>query len=177
MLAGRWCTLGRYAFRRSLGPSRKNLGPVYQELLDTIGAYYYFPLAIAKSGEVGNGVLTLKVKPVSGNIDQAGGLVFGLRDIGNYFVFRINALEDNAMLFEFVNDNRIERARCDFSIARGEWHMLEVAVTDSTATCRVDGAFMFDYQATRILHGHFGLWTKADSVTLFKICYEPRDNE
>lgn len=150
------------------GLMTKALGRSYQDLLDTIGAYYYFPLALSKDGEVANGVLSLQVKPLHGSIDQAGGLVFGLRDIGNYFVFRINALEDNAMLFEFVNNNRFERARCDLPIARGQWYVLEVAVTDHSASCRVNGAVVFDYPADRSLHGHIGMWTKADSITIFK---------
>ena len=145
----------------------KALGRSYQELLDTIGAYYYFPLAISKSGEVGDGVLSLQVKPLSGSIDQAGGLVFGLRDIGNYFVFRINALEDNAILFEFINNNRVERGRCDMPITRSQWHSLEVAVTDNSASCRVNGTVVFNYQADRPIRGHIGLWTKADSVAQF----------
>ena len=149
------------------GLMTKALGRSYQELLDTIGAYYYFPLAIDKSGEKGNGQFSLQVKPLHGSIDHAGGLVFGLRDIGNYYVFRINALEDNAMLFEFANNNRVERARYDLPIARGQWYTLEVAVTDNSASCRVNGAVVFDYQAERLLHGHVGLWTKADSVTQF----------
>ena len=146
----------------------KAVGRSYQELLDTIGAYYYFPLAISKSGEVGNGALSLNVKPMHGSIDQAGGLVFGLQDIGNYFVFRINALEDNAMLFEFVNNNRIERARFNLPIARDQWHTLEVVLTDNVASCRVKDRALINYQAERSLHGHVGLWTKADSVTMFK---------
>lgn len=149
------------------GLMTKALGRSYQELLDTIGAYYYFPLAIDKSGEKGNGLFSLQVKPLHGSIDQAGGLVFGLRDIGNYFVFRINALEDNAILFEFVNNNRIERARCDLPITRNQWYALGVAVKDNSASCRINGAVVFDYQADRPLQGHVGLWTKADSVALF----------
>ena len=149
------------------GLMTKALGRSYQELLDTIGAYYYFPLAISKSGEVGDGVLSLQVKPLSGSIDQAGGLVFGLRDIGNYFVFRINALEDNAILFEFINNNRVERGRCDMPITRSQWHSLEVAVTDNSASCRVNGTVVFNYQADRPIRGHIGLWTKADSVAQF----------
>ena len=149
------------------GLMTKALGRSYQELLDTIGAYYYFPLAISKSGEVGDGVLSLQVKPLSGSIDQAGGLVFGLRDIGNYFVFRINALEDNAILFEFINNNRVERGRCDMPITRSQWHTLEVSVMGSNASCLVNGEVVFEYQADRSLHGYIGLWTKADSVTQF----------
>lgn len=91
-----------------------------------------------------------------------------MRDIGNYFVFRINALEDNAILFEFINNNRFERARCDLPVTRSQWHTLEVSVLGSKASCLVNGEVVFDYQAERNLHGHFGLWTKADSVTLFK---------
>jgi pyruvate,water dikinase len=150
------------------GLMTKALGRSYQELLDTIGAYYYFPLAISKSGEVSNGLLSIKVKPIHGSIDQAGGLVFGLRNIGNYFVFRINALEDNAILFEFINNNRVERARCDMPITRSQWHALEVSVMGSKASCLVNGEVVLDYRAERSLHGHFGLWTKADSVILFK---------
>lgn len=149
------------------GVMTKTLGRSYQELLDTIGAYYYFPLAISKSGEVSNGVLSLKVKPLHGSIDQAGGLVFGLRNIGNYFVFRINALEDNAILFEFINNNRVERGRCDMPITKSQWHTLEVSVMGSNASCLVNGEVVFEYQADRSLHGYIGLWTKADSVTQF----------
>jgi pyruvate,water dikinase len=160
----------RWLGRLSTGVSDlliKTLGHHSQELLDTIGAYAYFPLAIATSGEVGNGVLSLKVKPLQGRIDQAGGLVFGLRDIGNYCVLRINALEDNVLLFEFVNNKRVERARYDLPIIRNCWYTLEVAVSDDTVSCRVNNVFVFAYQAQRRLHGHCGLWTKADSVTLF----------
>jgi pyruvate,water dikinase len=150
------------------GLMSKALGKSYQELLDTIGAYNYFPLAISKSGEMGNGVIAFKVKPLHGSIDQAGGLVFGLRDIGNYFVFRINALENNAILFEFVNNNRVERARYELPVARNKWYAMAVRITGNSATCMVNGVAVIDYQAERSLHGHFGLWAKADSVTLFK---------
>ncbi|MFH1153336.1 MAG: hypothetical protein V1793_05930 [Pseudomonadota bacterium] len=145
----------------------RTLGRSYQELLDTMGAYCHFPLAISRDGEQGDGTLALSLQPLGGVVDQAGGLVFALRDIGNYFVFRVNALEDNAILFEFVNDKRIERARAHFVITRDRWHALEVVVTGTKASCSVDGSFVFDYQAGRLLHGHVGLWTKADSVTRF----------
>lgn len=150
------------------GLMSKALGRSYQELLDTIGAYLYFPLAISKSGEMNNGVISFKIKPLHGSIDQAGGLVFGLRDIGNYFVFRINALENNAILFEFINNNRVERAQYELPVIRNRWYTLDVRIADNSVSCLVNGAFVFDYQAERSLHGHFGLWAKADSVTLFK---------
>ncbi len=146
----------------------KTFGHSYQELLDTLGAYYYFPLAIAKRDAAANADISLLVKPLRGNIDQAGGLVFGLRDIGNYFVLRINALEDNAILFEFVDTKRFERARIKIPVAKEIWHLLRVTVTDNLAACLVNNTSAFAYQAERPIRGHVGLWTKADSAVLFK---------
>lgn len=151
------------------GLAAKTLGKSYQELLDTIGAYYYFPLAIAKSGEAGDTTLTLKVKPLGGSIDQAGGLIFALKDVGNYFVLRVNALEDNVILFEYINDNRIKRAQYDLSIAKGGWQRLAATVSANKVSCRVGETLVFEYLADRSLHGHWGLWSKADSVSLFSI--------
>lgn len=146
----------------------KTFGSAYQEFLDTVGAYYYFPLAIAKHGAFGNADISVMVKPLRGSIDQAGGLVFGLRDIGNYFVFRINALEDNAMLFEFVENNRFERAKVNIPIAKDHWQALRIIVAENLVSCQVNNVTACDYRAEKPLHGHVGLWTKADSVTLFK---------
>ena len=44
---------------------------------------------------------------MSGNVDQAGGLAFGIRNINSYFVLRVNALENNVILFEYVNNKRL----------------------------------------------------------------------
>ena len=59
----------------------KMMGSKYQEFLDNIGAYYYFPLAIAKESWIGSGKASVRVKPVDGSIDRAGGLAFGIRDM------------------------------------------------------------------------------------------------
>ena len=45
--------------------------------------------------------------------------------------------------------------------------LLEVAIKADTAACRVDGVTLFEHRAANSYHGHVGLWTKADSVTLF----------
>ncbi|MFI5331183.1 MAG: pyruvate, phosphate dikinase, partial [Desulfobaccales bacterium] len=72
----------------------KVMGHKYLELLDNIEAYFYFPLAIARDSEISEGTLRVRVKPVAGSIDQAGGLACGIKNINNYFVLRVNALED-----------------------------------------------------------------------------------
>lgn len=143
------------------------MGKRYQEMLDNIGAYYYFPLAIAKDSNMAEGTAKVKVKPLSGTIDQAGGLAFAIRDWGNYFVFRVNALEDNAILFEFKNGRRVERASVDTPIAGGRWHHLRVEMYGRRVRAFLGDRLMLEYEADHDLSGHVGLWTKADSVTLF----------
>lgn len=48
---------------------------MYQEFLDNIEAYCYFPLVIAKESGMAEGSAQVWVKPMAGTIDQAGGLV------------------------------------------------------------------------------------------------------
>ena len=102
------------------------------EYLDNIEAYHYFPLAIAKASHMDKGAAQVMVKPISGVIDQAGGLAFAIRDWANYFVFRINALENNAVLFEFRNNKRFQRVVTDIPIKTGCWYTLR------TETVRTD---------------------------------------
>jgi pyruvate,water dikinase len=145
----------------------KMMGAKYQELLDNIEAYYYFPLAIAKDSEIATGTMLVKVKPVAGNVDQAGGLAFGIRNINNYFVLRVNALEDNVILFEYVNNKRLTRARVEKGIKTADWYGITVEISGNTMKGYLDDELLMEYKAERPLAGYVGLWTKADSVTYF----------
>jgi pyruvate,water dikinase len=141
--------------------------PMLHDFLDRRGAYFYFPLAIAKESKIGDGMVRVRVKPLSGNIDRAGGIVFGLRDVSNYYVLRINALEDNVSLFEYVNSRRIERASFRETIRTGKWHGLRVEVHERNIRCFLNNRVVLEYDAGSPVHGYIGLWTKADSVTFF----------
>jgi len=146
----------------------KAIGASYQELLDSIGAYFYFPLAIAKNSEMADGSVAVELMPEGGLIDRAGGIIFGLKNAANYFVFRINALEHNAILFEFVNGRRIERCTADLPIASGRWYQLCVNIAGPSIHCSVDQQALVEYHSEAPLRGHVGVWTKADSATWFR---------
>jgi pyruvate,water dikinase len=145
----------------------KMVGVKYQEFLDNIRAYYYFPIAIAKESAVTDAILQVDVRPVSGSIDRAGGLVFGLMNVGNYFVLRINALEDNFNLFEFINDRRFQRASVHQKIETAKWYRIKVEISGQTLKGYLDNELLIEYTAERSLNGYVGIWTKADSVTYF----------
>ncbi|MBV5328710.1 MAG: hypothetical protein JZU65_13955 [Chlorobium sp.] len=160
----RWLTTIGTSFAGFMG---KVAGQKYQEFLDNVGAYYHFPLAIAKESSVGDAAISVQVQPMGGRIDQAGGLAFGLRNVGNYFVLRINALEYSLILFEFVNNRRYERANASVEIETGQCYTLRVEVTDRQLKGYLDGKLLMEYTADWPVQGHVGLWTKADSVTRF----------
>lgn len=139
----------------------------YQRFLDGIEAYYYFPLAIAKDQRMANGKASLRVRPVSGHIDQAGGLAFGVKNMGNYLVLRVNTLEDNFVLFEFKDGERQELASVSVPIERGVWHEIAVEVAGNTIAGFLGDRQLIIYHYENPVSGNVGLWAKADSVTDF----------
>jgi hypothetical protein len=64
------------------------------------------PLAILNERDVKDGDLSVRVKPVAGKEDRAGGLVFRYRDPDNYYVVRANALENSIMLYKVEDGKR-----------------------------------------------------------------------
>ncbi|MBA4367268.1 MAG: pyruvate, phosphate dikinase [Desulfobacterium sp.] len=145
----------------------KAFGTSYQEFLDNIEAYYYFPIAIAKNSELSEGSASVRIRPVSGYIDRAGGLAFGIKDVCNYFVFRINALEDNVILFEFENAKRVQRKAAKMKIDPGEWYGVRIETEGDLFKGFVNDELIMEYQSQQSFAGYVGLWTKADSVTQF----------
>ena len=140
----------------------------YLDLLDNIEAYYYFPLILAKGSNMAEGAAQVSVKPLSGLIDQAGGLAFAIRDWANYFVFRVNSLENNAVLFEFHNNKRLQRAAFATPVEPGTWYRLRIETCRSVFRAFLDDRQVLEYTTDKDPAGYVGLWTKADSVTLFK---------
>jgi pyruvate,water dikinase len=170
---GRSCCLqdgSRWGRRIASGISGfigKVVGETYHEFLDTIEAYHYFPMAILRNLELSEGTISVDIKPVGGNIDRAGGIAFGIRDVDNYFVLRINALEGNIILFEYINGRRIEKRIVRKKIETGKWHNLSVVISGHNIKGYANGELLIEHNTGRSLRGHIGLWTKADSVTCF----------
>jgi len=145
----------------------KLVGAKYQEFLDSIGAYHYFPIAVARESLVTDAVLSVRVKPVGGSIDRAGGLAFGVRNVGNYFVLRVNAIGDTFTLFEFVNNRRLQRANAHRAIETGRWYTIRVETSGFSLRGYLDNELLIEYTSERPLKGYVGLWAKADSLTFF----------
>jgi hypothetical protein len=131
----------------------------------------------AKTDEhIQDGFAEMKFKPISGKEDQAGGIVFRFQDANNYYVVRGNALEDNVVLYKTVNGKRSSlqvKGRMigygvDVDVSKARWNTLRVEFKASLFTVFFNGKKLFEVEDDTFKEaGGVGVWTKADSVTLF----------
>lgn len=127
-----------------------------------------YPVCIKDDTSLKDGFVEVKFKPISGKEDQAGGVVWRARDSNNYYVARANALEDNVAIYHTINGRRTEKKRTDMKVATNAWHTLRVDFRGTHYTVTLDGKKAIEWDdATFKDAGRVGVWTKADSVTLF----------
>src|SRR5216684_906631 len=127
-----------------------------------------YPVCIKDDTSIKDGFVEVKFKPISGKEDQAGGLIWRAKDSNNYYIARANALEDNVTIYHTINWRRTEKKRTNMKVASNEWHTLRVDFQDNRFTVTLDGKKAIDWDNNTFKDaGKVGVWTKADSVTLF----------
>jgi hypothetical protein len=127
-----------------------------------------FPYCVKKDVNIENGFIEVRFKSVSGSEDQAGGLVWRFKDGNNYYIARANALEDNVSLFYTEGGRRKAIKSSDAPVAKNKWHLLRVEFHGARIKVLLDGKTYIELDDDHIKGpGAVGVWTKADSVTVF----------
>jgi hypothetical protein len=127
-----------------------------------------FPWCVKSGTALADGFVEVKFKPISGQEDQAGGLVWRWKDGDNYYVARANALEGNVSLYYTERGSRKTIQYVDAPVARAQWHTLHVDFIGSRIAVSLDGKRYIELDDRHIVGpGAVGVWTKADSVTAF----------
>jgi len=135
-----------------------------------------FPVALKSGTQIRDGYVEVKFRPLAGSEDRAGGIVWRAMDANNYYVVRANALEDNVVLYKTVDGKRsplniVGRTGgygVKVAVPSGQWHTLRVDFAGPRFTVTFNGKQMFEVDdMTFTGSGMVGLWTKADSVTVF----------
>ncbi len=135
-----------------------------------------FAWAAKTDEKIKDGFVEVKFKPVNGKEDQAGGIVFRFKDANNYYIVRANALEDNVVLYKTVDGKRSSlqvKGRTfgygvDTKVPSRKWSKLRVEFRADVFTVFFNGKALFEVEDETFKDaGAVGLWTKADSVTLF----------
>jgi hypothetical protein len=135
-----------------------------------------YPLLLKDDTSIGDGFIEVKFKAIAGSEDRAAGVVWRAKDAKNYYVARANALEDNVVLYKTVNGTRspldIVGRKGGYGVSvpvpANIWHSLRIDFKGTRFTASFNGKQMFEVEdSTFTGAGKVGLWTKADSVTLF----------
>ena len=128
-----------------------------------------FPLAVYRPFSGRNVYVSIRFMPISGKIDQAGGVVVRFKSAGDYYVARANALENNVRFYRVVAGKRQMIAGVDANVSSGAWQTLGIAARDDRFIILFNGRELFGAtDATFPGPGRVGMWTKADSVTWFE---------
>ena len=127
-----------------------------------------FPWCALKAVSTADGYVEVKFKPLSGRSDQAGGVMWRWKDGNNYYIARANALENNISLYYTANGRRNTIKYVDAPVPKNKWHTLRVDFVGTSIKVSLNGTTYIDVQDKRIAGaGAVGMWTKADSVTIF----------
>ncbi len=141
------------------------------------GAAGRCPLAILEKTTVKDGDLSVKVKPVGGAEDRAGGLVWRYRDPKNYYLVRANALENNIVLYKVEDGKRTALSArgarpaiygVKHAVPANQWSVLKVQFRGPLFSVYFNHKRLFEVQDSTFRQaGKVGLWTQSDSITYF----------
>ena len=127
-----------------------------------------FSVCFKNNTNIKDGFVEVKFKPVAGKEDQAGGVIWRVQDSNNYYIARANALEDNVTIYHTINGKRVAFKNINTKVTSGAWHTLRVDFEGNKFTVTFDSTKVIEATDASFANaGKVGVWTKADSVTLF----------
>ncbi len=141
-------------------------GERYAEFLDNVKSFAYYPYAVAVGvDDFRNGEISMRFKPLAGRVDQGAGILFNLKPNGDYLTIRANALENNLVLWQFVNGKRtlVKWIRNTPTVTQ-QWHTLKVRIAGNKVEGYLDDKLLLEHELPQPVSGRIGVWSKADSV-------------
>jgi hypothetical protein len=112
--------------------------------------------------------LSVKIRGNTGADDQGGGLIWRAKDENNYYVCRINPIENNYRVYKVIDGKRTLLQSVDFETPAGQWFTLRVRMKGNEIACYCDGRKWLEIKDDTFKDaGMIGLWTKADAGSSF----------
>jgi len=95
-------------------------------------------------------------------------VIWRVQDANNYYIARANALENNVTIYHTIKGKRVAFKNINTKVTSGVWHTLRVDFKGNKFTVTFDGNKVIEATDESFANaGKVGVWTKADSVTLF----------
>jgi hypothetical protein len=108
-------------------------------------------------------------KAIKGKLDQGGGIVWRYQDANNYYIARMNPLEDNYRFYKVVDGKRMQLGtKEEIKVPAGEWHRLRIKQVGNQIECWLDEKKLLEGKDdTFAAAGKVALWSKADAQSHF----------
>jgi hypothetical protein len=128
------------------------------------------PFAIYRPFSGHDVYVSTRFMTISGKINQAAGVFVRFRSSDDYYAARVNALENNVNLYRVVAGSSEMIGCMEVNVSGQAWHTLGIAAKGDRLTVIFDGRELFVATDRRFPGppGKVGLWTQADSMTLFE---------
>jgi hypothetical protein len=155
---------------------QEEAGNRYLAQLDADRTRSRFPVAVLSDVSAADVDVSVRVKPVSGRVDQAAGIVWRYHDEDNYYIVRANALEGNVVLYKVQNGKRTDlplkgEGRTygkSAKVPAGQWSTMRLVANGPRFEVSFNGQKLYEVEDTTFTQaGKVGVWTKADSITQF----------
>ncbi|MBI2371482.1 MAG: hypothetical protein HYV08_14835 [Deltaproteobacteria bacterium] len=124
----------------------------------------HFPRCLIEGVRAADLIAQVAFRPLAGENDQAGGLMFRVQDPDHYYVFRANLLDDLAL---FRSSEGTRRALGRFQARDEGWQWLRVEAWGARICCYWNDKLVIEAEDATFAEGGVGLWTIADSVSAF----------
>jgi len=150
--------------------ARSIYGARNEQFIDNVKAWAYFPYAVAKEvPDFRDGQISIRFKIVAGQLDQCAGILFNLKENGDYLTVRFNGMEDNVVLWTFNKGVRkfVKRGTENVPLTKNQWHTLQISVHGTSLQASLNGKHLLDYTLAEPVSGKIGVWSKTDSVSFF----------
>ena len=145
-------------------------GARHEEFIDNVKAFAYFPYAVAQGVDnFQDGEIGMRFKLMDGALDQCAGILFNLKNNGDYLTVRFNAKEDNLVLWTFKQGKRsfVKKGAEDMPLKMKQWYSMKIVVRGTKLEGYLNGKKLLDYTLPEPVSGKVGFWSKTDSVTYF----------
>jgi hypothetical protein len=128
-----------------------------------------FNLCVLEKPSLKDVEVTVAFKAVKGEKDQGGGIVWRYQDANNYYIARMNPLEDNYRVYKVVGGTRMQlETKEGLKVPANEWHTLKIKQVGEQIECSLDGKKQLEAKDNTFSKpGRVGLWSKADAQTSF----------
>ncbi|MBL8797746.1 MAG: DUF1080 domain-containing protein [Planctomycetia bacterium] len=129
-----------------------------------------FNLCVLNDSSFQDGEISVAFKSIKGEVDQGGGILWRYQDPDNYYIARMNPLEDNYRVYKVVAGKRVQLATTkeEVKIKDNAWTTLKIKQAGDQIECFLDGKKFLEAKDDALPKaGKVGLWTKADAYTHF----------